>query len=166
MAFGKTKIWNFYFLLSQPSIFFVIFSRTRAKKGVIRTCWILLLLFPFSTSAPCFLPSCLPLHLLMQYTEGNYYDLLLLAWEKRQAGGREEGRARLAELTAKVRLTSWRQAGAGWTVFFFFLLLLLVLFQGVHLCVPASERRVPYPPPREKPAEKKKNFREPHIFRR
>jgi len=73
----------------------------------------------------------------LAYTSTNYYDLLLLAWEKRYAGCRQDGRDRIAQLTAK----------------------------GVHLDVPESERRVPHPPP-QTPTQGKKNFEMPHIYRR
>ena len=38
--------------------------------------------------------------------EQSYFDLLLEAWESRHGGHREEGRARLAELTAQVNIPS------------------------------------------------------------
>merc|ERR1712150_174161 len=56
----------------------------------------------------------------LDYMEtSNYYDLLLLAWERCHEGNRKIGRDKLAELTSK----------------------------GVHLEVPAAEKRVPRPPP-------------------
>ena len=38
----------------------------------------------------------------LEYMETNYYDLLLLAWERRHGCNRQRGRDRLAALTSKV----------------------------------------------------------------
>ena len=44
----------------------------------------------------------------LQYIDTNYYDLLLVAWEKRYAKDRQTGQDRLATLTAEVRnLKTW-----------------------------------------------------------
>ena len=42
-----------------------------------------------------------------QYMEHSYFDLLLEAWERRHAGDRQEGRDRLAGLTAQVTIISF-----------------------------------------------------------
>ena len=86
----------------------------------------------------------------LAYTSTNYYDLLLLAWERRYAGCRQEGRDRIAQLTAKVTMAL--VTNNTWA-------------QGVHLEVPESERRAPRPPPKS-PTLGKKNFEMPHIYRR
>jgi len=72
----------------------------------------------------------------LEYMETNYYDLLLLAWERRHGCNRQRGRDRLAALTSK----------------------------GVHLEVPAAEKRAPRPPPKD--GIKKNNFKMPHIYRK
>ena len=44
----------------------------------------------------------------LQYIDTNYYDLLLVAWEKRYAKDRQTGQDRLETLTAEVRnLKTW-----------------------------------------------------------
>ena len=44
----------------------------------------------------------------LQYIDTNYYDLLLVAWEKRYAKDRQTGRDRLGTLTEEVRsLNTW-----------------------------------------------------------
>ena len=45
----------------------------------------------------------------LQYMETNYYDLLLLAWERRHDKNRQRGREMLAALTSKVAKNRFRQ---------------------------------------------------------
>ena len=45
----------------------------------------------------------------LQYMETNYYDLLLLAWERRHDKNRQRGREMLAALTSKVPKNRFRQ---------------------------------------------------------
>ena len=73
----------------------------------------------------------------LAYTSTNYYDLLLLAWEKRYAGCRQDGRDRVAQLTAK----------------------------GVHLEVPPDQKLEQPPLPRE-PGPKKRTIIVPKMFRK
>ena len=73
----------------------------------------------------------------LAYTSTNYYDLLLLAWERRYAGCRQEGRDRIAQLTAK----------------------------GAHLEVPPDQKLEQPPIPRE-PGPKKRTIIVPKPFRK
>ena len=45
----------------------------------------------------------------LQYMETNYYDLLLLAWERRHDKNRQRGREMLAAFTSKVAKNRFRQ---------------------------------------------------------
>ena len=45
----------------------------------------------------------------LQYIDTNYYDLLLMAWERRYAKDRQTGQDRLATLTEAVRILSGKK---------------------------------------------------------